>query len=706
MSAGSSVPAEARKRAAELARIVEQHGRLYHVLDAPQISDAEYDALFRELQLLEEAYPALRGPDSPTLRVGGAVLDSLGARAHSRRMYSLDNAFSLEEWRDFVQRLGRLAPDAAPDFWAEPKMDGLAMELIYERGVLAAALTRGDGDKGEVVTENMRTVRNVPLRLAPRLGGPPDLLEVRGEVVITRADFAALNSRRLAAGEKPFANPRNASAGSVRQLDSRVAASRPLRFLAYGVGRVEGAAPWATQGETMLGVRDLGLQIAPGACLLPTADDVEAWFQELAARREDYDFELDGGVVKVNSLALQERLGHTARAPRFALALKFEALRARTRLLDITVQVGRTGALTPVALLEPVNVGGVTVSRATLHNEDEIRARDIRLGDTVFVRRAGDVIPEVLGPVEEARTGEEREFRFPEVCPECGEPVSRREGEAVRRCLNRLCPAVRRESVRHFVSKAGLDIQGLGSKWIEQLVNRGLVASPADLFRLTGEDLAGLDRIGDKLAANFLQAIAGAGRSATLPRLLRALGIRHVGAQTAAALARAFGSLDALAAAPAEALLRLPDVGPEVAGSVADFFAGEGNRTLLRDLRALGIWPVEKTALTPPGPETRRGKQLGLDMAAPAAAGPLAGLTILFSGSLSGLTRSGAERLAEEAGARLASGVSRRLDILVAGDSPGSKLDKARALGTRILSGEEFLELLGRNGFREEKEEG
>ncbi|MDR2075383.1 MAG: NAD-dependent DNA ligase LigA [Desulfovibrio sp.] len=708
-------PQEARDRAEELARLLDYHCWRYHVLDDPEIADAEYDALFRELLLLEERHPLLRGPDSPTSRVGGAVLDSLPSRAHSLRMYSLDNVFSLDEWRDFVRRLRRFLPDLPPSdlaFWVEPKMDGLAMELIYEKGLLTAALTRGDGERGELVTENMRTVRNVPLRLNPVSAGPdsspgpPDLLEVRGEVVMTKKDFALLNERRQAAGLQPFANARNASAGSVRQLDSRIAAARPLRFLAYGLGRVEGRGgrPWATQEETMLGVRDLGFSLTPGASLCPSADSVEAWYAELAERRATYAFELDGGVAKVNSLALQAQLGHTARAPRFAIAFKFEAMQARTRLLDILLQVGRTGAITPVARLEPVNVGGVNVTRATLHNEDEIRAKDIRLGDLVLVRRAGDVIPEVVGPVEEARTGEERDFRFPAVCPECGGRIHRRPDEAVWRCANRLCPAVRREAVKHFVSKAGLDIQGLGGKRIEQLMDENLVRTPADLFRLRQEDLLPLEGMGEKLASKLLAAIAEAGGSASLARLLAALGVRHVGGQTARILARTFGSLDALAGASEEALCRLPDVGAEVAGAIRDFFAEEGNQELLRDLRGLGVWPAEAGRSGAGSPGMRAGEQLSLldPPGAPAGektpAGPLAGLTILFTGTLSNLTRGEAERLAEKAGAEVASGVSRRLDLLVAGEDPGSKLEKARKLGLRILSEAEFLALLPREG--------
>ena len=759
----TDIPAAARERAGELAKLLEYHGWRYYVLDDPEINDAEYDALFRELTELEERHPDLRGADSPTQRVGGAVLHSLPTQRHSLRMYSLDNAFSMAEWHDYVQKILRLLPGYTAeqlDFWVEPKMDGLAMELIYERGLLATALTRGDGEQGEVVTENMRTVKNVPLRLREGEHGMPERLEVRGEVVMAKKAFAELNARQETQGNRPFANPRNAAAGSVRQLDSSITAGRPLRFVAYGVGQVEwpgGASPWATQEAVMLGVRGLGFSIAPGARLCSGADSVEVWYTELTESRNSFEFELDGGVAKVNSLELQERLGYTARAPRFALAFKFAAMQARTRLENIVIQVGRTGVLTPVAWLEPVNVGGVTVSRATLHNEDEIRAKDVRVGDTVIVQRAGDVIPEVVGPVPEARTGEEKEFHFPHTCPECGNHAHRREGEAAWRCVNRLCPAVRRESIKYFASKSGLDIQGVGAKWIEQFIDLGLVNTPADLFRLTEKQLVGLDRMGEKSAANFVRAFETARATATLPRLVSALGIRHVGSQTARALARRFGSLDALADATEDQLCAVPDVGPEVAGAVDDFFAEPGNKELLQDLKDLGLWPVmeikkPQSRQTVTGTsadagdmagisaqtqgslfdmlggqtmhvENRPGKvrnaQTSADADSAAGAGSdvdravggtaqdkdvseagqtdsLEGKNILFTGTLASMPRSEAERLAETAGADIATSVSRKLDILVVGASPGSKLDKAQKLGVRVLTEEEFLALAGK----------
>ena len=709
-----SIPEQARKRAAELHKLLEYHGWRYYVQDDPEITDAEYDAMFRELLVLEERYPPLKTPDSPTSRVGGAVLGTLPTRAHSLRMYSLDNVFGMEEWREFVHRMLRLLPgrtEADLAFWMEPKMDGLAMELIYENGLLSSALTRGDGEVGEEVTANMRTVKNIPLRLRGNGGALPELIEVRGEVVMAKQDFAALNARQEARGAKSFANPRNAAAGSVRQLDSSVAAERPLRFLAYGVGRVTWSAeraPWQTQEETMLGVRELGFSIAPHAALCASVDAVETWYQTLAKERDAFPFELDGAVAKVNSLLLQEKLGYTARAPRFAVAFKFAAMQAATRLEDIQIQVGRTGVLTPVAVLEPVNVGGVVVTRATLHNEDEIKAKDVRIGDTVLVQRAGDVIPEVVSPVVDRRDGTEKVFLFPATCPECGNHVHRAPGEAAWRCVNRSCPAMRRESIKHFVSKAGLDIQGVGGRWVEQLIDLGLVKTPADLFRLTEETLRGLDRMGDKSAANFVSALNEAKHTATLPRMLAALGIRHVGEQTAKGLARAFGSIDALGEASEEQLCRVPDVGPEVAAAIDDFFAEPGNRQLLAELKELGIWPVmPKKALQSARAvgaisATDQSSLLSLIASSPddtpgesvrADAASLEGKTILFTGSLS-MPRGEAKRLAENAGADVVPGVSRKLDILVVGEDPGSKLEKARSLGVAVWDEKDFLRIV------------
>ncbi|MDR3177115.1 MAG: NAD-dependent DNA ligase LigA [Desulfovibrio sp.] len=700
-------PEATAARVAQLIELLEYHGRRYHVLDDPEISDAEYDAMFVELLGLEEEYPALRLPHSPTLRVGGEILESLPSRAHSLPMYSLDNVFSLSEGRDYVRKLLRLLPDedeSSLSFWMEPKMDGLAMELIYERGFFVRALTRGDGLTGEEVTGNMRTVRNVPLRLS---GPVPELVEVRGEVLISRKDFAALNARQEQSGGKLFANPRNAAAGSVRQLDSSVAARRPLRFLAYGTGRVEWDKAWSTQQELMFWIRDLGFEIAPNAELCPSFVALEEWWNSLVAARDSFPFDLDGAVAKINSLALQEKLGFTSRAPRFAVAFKFAAPRARARLLDISLQVGRTGTLTPVANLSPVNVGGVVVRRATLHNEDEIRVKDLRIGDTVLVQRAGDVIPEVVAALPELRDGTEKVFVFPAFCPECGGSVFREKGESAVRCLNRACPAVLRESVKHFVSKAGLDIQGWGGKLAEQLLRAKLLYSPADIFALKDDDLLRLERQREKSVANLRAALEDVRRNCTLPRLISALGIRHVGEETAKALAGEFGSLDALSAADVGALCRVRDVGPEVASSIRDFFMAEGNRRLLEDLRGQGVWPTAR-AKSVAEPEAGRLRQ-GLLPFSPGAekegngaerespkpgASPLYGKTILFTGALSALGRSEASHLAEKAGAEVLSRVSARLDYLVVGDKPGSKLKKAGTLGVVILDEEEFLRMV------------
>nr|WP_035064676.1 NAD-dependent DNA ligase LigA [Nitratidesulfovibrio termitidis] len=719
--AAPAAPSHVAARAEALRELLNYHSQLYYVQGTPEISDAEYDALFRELQDIEAEWPELLTPDSPTHNVGAnlgvhitghvdmRVNVSLSAngragqtvtRAHSLPMYSLDNVFSADDWDAFVKRLVRAEPNAPLVFWCDPKMDGLAIEVIYEHGVFDSALTRGNGEIGEVVTEAVSTVRNLPPRL---LGdGPhPTRLEVRGELIMTRHDFEALNAARRGAGEKLFANPRNAAAGSVRQLDASVTAGRPLRFLAYGVGQVlwpvevtSGSSPtaqgpearWSTHGQVMAALAEYGFGTPPGARRCETPAEVMAYYEDLGRRRSELPFDIDGVVAKLDDLAAQAALGYTARAPRWAIALKFPAHQATTRLEHIAIQVGRTGVLTPVAELAPVAVGGVTVSRATLHNEDEIRAKDLRVGDMVVVQRAGDVIPEVVRPLVDQRPANGLpEFEFPRACPVCHTPVRREPGEAAWRCVNVGCPAVVRQSIIHFVSKAGLDIQGVGRKWVELLVDRGKVASPADLFALDKQTLLAFERMGPKLAENFVAAFDAARTGATLNRLICALGIRHVGEQTARTLAAHFADLDALGAAEAETLQQLPDIGPEVAASIRAFFANEGNRALLERLRGVGLWPVrpEADAAGAPG----------------GGSGPLAGLGVLFTGSLTTLTRSDAERRAVAAGAHILGSVSKKLDLLVVGDKPGSKLDKATKLGIRVLREQEFLDLLeGRGG--------
>lgn len=761
------------ERAAFLRREIERHNRLYYTLDAPEISDAEYDLLFRELQELEARHPELAVPDSPTRRVGGEVLEGFAEYVHALPMYSLDNAMSLEEWREFaarvprffadeaarrvVEEISRLAggkldqktlekarrevkkaaedltrppsdgvtPVADPAFefaraarlaaraavghaaplllegyspsllrdlaedvwrdlpcalrryWADPKLDGLAVEVVYENGRFVLAATRGDGERGEDVSVNLRTVRNLPLTLDESQGPAPRLIDVRGEVIIGKADFHALNVRQAEVGGKVFANPRNAAAGSVRQLDSRITARRPLRFMAYGVGRVEwaeGREGWRTQSEIMAGLAALGFAVPPQAGPCETVEEVARRFESLGVERETLPFEIDGLVAKLDSLALQRMLGFTARAPRFALALKFPAYQAETVLERIDIQVGRTGVLTPVAKLRPVEVGGVTVSSATLHNESLIREKDLRVGDHVLIQRAGDVIPEVVRPLVERRVGAEKPFEFPRTCPSCGSEVHA-SSDRVWRCQNLVCPAVRRQRIVHFVSKAGLDIEGVGRKWVEVLVDKGFVTTPADLFTIEASQLLTLERMGEKLAANFVSGIAAAKERATLDRLLAALGIPLVGEETARVLAEHFRSLDALQQATAGELTALPGISDKIAESVTDFFANEQNRELFGRFRELGLWP-RLDAKELPGPRTA-----------------LSGRKVLFTGSLNGLTRSEAERAARDAGAVVASGVSKTLDYLVAGEKAGSKLDKARKLGVRIISQDEFMHL-------------
>lgn len=669
-----------RRRAAELREFITYHNYRYHTLDAPEISDAEFDAAFRELADLEARFPELRDPDSPTRRVGGQVLARLETQPHRRRMYSLDNVFSGEEWEAFLKRMRNALPEADSVFWCDPKMDGLALELAYEEGRLTVALTRGDGIVGEVVTAALRTVRNVPTRLT---GNVPRYMEIRGEVLFRRRDFEHMNEKQRAAGGKVFANGRNAAAGSVRQLDTSVTASRPLRFLAYGLGEVEwggGGTPakplWTTHAELMTHLQAWGFETPPGGQLCRTSHEVAAYYAGVLARRDTLAYDIDGVVMKANDLEAQEALGYTARAPRFAVAWKFPAQQAVTRLLDITVQVGRTGVLTPVAELEPVQVGGALVTRATLHNEDEIQNRDVRIGDKVFVRRAGDVIPEVVGAVLAERAPDAAPYVFPRQCPSCGMPAHRIEGEAAWRCVNLSCPAMVRQSIAHFVSKAGLDIEGVGQRWTELLVASGRVQTPADLFTLTVQDLLRYERMGARLAGKFVASLDAARRGTTLQRLIRALGIRHVGDQTAKTLAAAYRDMEELGKADAEELQQLPDIGPEVASSIRAFFEDESNRTLLQRLREQGVWPIQNHDPAPVSKE-----------------GPLHGKKILFTGTLS-MPRSRAQALAEDAGAHLVSGVSGKLDFLVAGEAPGSKLDKARALGIQILDEAGFMALI------------
>ncbi|ADU62819.1 MAG: NAD-dependent DNA ligase LigA [Pseudodesulfovibrio sp.] len=666
-------------RAAWLRERIEHHNHRYYVLDDPEISDAEYDALFRELAALEAAHPELDDANSPTRRVGGEPAVGFTPYEHALRMYSLDNAMALDEWFAFAERVSKGLGRSEVAYWTDPKMDGLAVEVIYEAGRLVRAATRGDGHIGEDVTHSMRTVMNLPLVLR----GPdvPDLLEVRGEVVMSNADFAAMNQRRREAGEKVFANPRNGAAGAVRQLDPKVAASRPLRFLAYGVGRVQWGSPlfaWTSQHEIMAGLARLGFAVPPEAKLCGSASEVADYFTRLMELRAGLPYEIDGVVAKVDNLEMQRALGFTSRAPRWALALKFPAHQARTMLRDIRIQVGRTGVLTPVAELEPVPLAGVIVSNATLHNKGYIAERDFRIGDTVLIQRAGDVIPQVLSVDVGQRPESATPYEFPAICPVCG-GEAREDGEAVR-CTNPTCPAKTVQRIIHFVSKAGLDMEGVGRTWVRRLAEDGVLETPADLFTLDKTALLRYEGMGDKSADKFIEAIDRARRTAPLWRLIAGLGIRHVGEQTARTLAARYRDLDALAQADRDELLALDDVGPVVAESVHFFFRSEETRSLLQRFREADFWPL--------------GGQTAANVADAAGNAPLAGKVFIFTGSLPGMTRDQAKLLVEERGGAAVPSISKKVDYVVAGDKAGSKIAKAEKLGLTVIDFDGFMELL------------
>jgi DNA ligase (NAD+) len=665
-----AAPAEAVARAAALRSTIAEHDRHYYVEDAPTISDAEYDALFRELVALESRYPAIVTPDSPTQRVGGQVATSFAPVLHAVPMLSIrtETDSTTGAAARFDARIRRdlgLSDDAPPvDYVAELKFDGLAISLRYEHGELVVAATRGDGEIGEDVTRNVFTIRAVPRRLAMRR--PPAVLEVRGEVYMRRADFEALNERQRAAGDKLFINPRNTAAGAVRQLDPAMTAKRPLRFFAYGLGETDGFALPATHAEVLDELQAAGLPVSRDRRVARGAAELAAFYDDVARRRNELPFDIDGVVYKVNALDLQRRLGFVTREPRWAVAHKFPAEEMPTEVLGIEVQVGRTGALTPVAKLKPVFVGGVTVTNATLHNEDEVRRKDVRVGDTVIVRRAGDVIPEVVRVLTERRPPHAVVFAMPAACPECGSAVARLPDEVVARCTGGLvCPAQRKQSLLHFASRRAMDIEGLGEKLVDQLVDGGLVRTPADLYALDVGRLAALERMAEKSAGNVIAAIEKS-KSTTLARFVFALGIRHVGEATARELARHFGTLEALVRADTAALATAQDVGPVLAESIARFFAEPHNRRVIEALQAAGVHWADAT----PG-------------AAPA--GPLAGMTFVLTGTLPTLARDEAKALIEAAGGKTSASVSARTRFVVAGADAGSKLDRARELGVEII---------------------
>jgi len=661
---------QARERHRQLAVQLHHHNHLYHVLDRPEISDAEYDALFRELLALEERFPELVTPDSPSRRVGAPPLETFRQVRHAEPMLSLENALDEEEFVEFDARVRRaLGSDEPVTYLCEMKLDGVAVELTYQDGVLVTGSTRGDGTVGEEITDNLRTIGSIPLRLNRPC---PELVDVRGEVYIELEDFRRFNRRREEEGESTFANPRNAAAGSLRQLDPRQTARRPLRIFCHGVGRLIGEEI-ASQQQLLERFRRWGLRTnVAGTRLARGVDEVIACYRDLLAKREQLPFEIDGMVVKVNDRALQRQLGAKSRSPRWAIAMKFPPRQATTTVEDVRIQVGRTGALTPVAILRPVEVSGVTVSRASLHNWDEIARLDLRIGDTVVVERAGDVIPDVVRVRTENRTGGERTIEPPVSCPACGAPVARLPDEVVPRCQDLACPARLKEAIRHFASRAAMDIEGLGERTVDQLLAGGLVTSVADLYRLTIDDLLPLERMGEKSAGKLLRAI-DASRKRPFDRFLFALGIRHVGSHLARVLARHFSSLDELAAADEETLLAIHEIGPRVSESLRAFFASPRNREILAQLRQLGVEPQPLTAQA-------------------AGSAPLAGKTYVFTGSLEKLKRREARQLVERLGGRAAGSVSRNTDTVVAGRDAGSKLEKARQLGIEIISEEEFLQ--------------
>ncbi|MGI9320039.1 MAG: NAD-dependent DNA ligase LigA [Thiogranum sp.] len=659
------------QRVEELREQIRFHNHRYYVLDDPQIPDAVFDRLLRELQALEAAHPELISADSPTQRIGAEPLSAFGEVRHEVPMLSLDNAFDDDELSEFDRRVRERLDLEEAEYAAEPKLDGLAVSLIYEHGSLVRGATRGDGSTGEDITQNVRTIHSVPLRLIG--DGYPDRLEVRGEVIISHAGFQKLNERAQAQGQKLFANPRNAAAGSLRQLDPRVTAGRPLEMYCYGVGLVAGGKLPQRHSEILQRLRDWGLRVYSGIERVTALRACIDYYRKLEQQRENLPFDIDGVVFKVDRLDLQQRLGFVARAPRWAIARKFPAQEELTRVLGIDVQVGRTGAITPVARLEPVFVGGVTVTNATLHNEDEVRRKDVHSGDTVIVRRAGDVIPEVVSVIAERRPDNAKAFVMPTRCPVCGSDIERVEGEAVARCTGGLyCEAQRKEAIRHYASRRAMDIEGLGEKLVEQLVEHKLINDVAGLYDLDAESLAGLERMGVKSAQNLIAALKKS-RQTTLDRFLYALGIREVGDATARSLARDFGDLDPLIQATEERLESIPDIGPVVAKHIVHFFQQPHNVEVIEKLRKAGVsWPVAERAVHQ----------------------PLQGHTYVLTGSLSGMTRDEARQRLQELGAKVSGSVSSKTTAVIAGEKAGSKLRKAESLGVAVFSEQDLLQLL------------
>ncbi len=663
----------AEKRIPELRKIIEYHNQRYYQQDAPEISDAAYDSLMRELQELEALYPDDHLASSPSQRVGAAPLSKFASFRHPQAMLSLANAFSTEEILDFDARIKKLAKVDSIDYVAEPKLDGLAVNLIYEDGHFRRGATRGDGSTGEDVTQNLKTISSLPLRMKNRSSlSVPEFIEVRGEVYMEKKPFEKLNRRREENGEEPFANPRNAAAGSLRQLDPKITARRPLNIFLYGVGTIRGFS-FVNHLDILRTLTEWGFPVNP---LIRHAPDIAAcisYFDYMGSIRSSLPYEIDGLVIKVNRLTTQTALGNVSRSPRWALACKFPAEQARTVIKDIIVQVGRMGTLTPVALMEPVNVGGVIVSRATLHNEDEILKKDIRIGDTVVIQRAGDVIPEVVQVVAAERTGREREFRMPRRCPECGSEIVRLDDEVAHRCINLSCPAQIKEHIRHFASRGAMDIEGLGEKVSAQLFDAGLIHDPADLYFLKKDQLLALDRQAEKSVQKLLTAIERS-KAPPLDKFIFALGIRHVGERTAGLLAEHFGGMENLMRAKTEDLTAISEIGPEIAQSIVEFFTEEKNGKVMEKFRQAGVNPQRK------------------DISANA---PLSGKAFVFTGGLESMGRNEAKEIVESLGGMVHSSVTGKTSYVVAGREPGSKLDKARSQNVPVISEEDFIKLVG-----------
>jgi DNA ligase (NAD+) len=665
----------ALKRIVQLRRDIEYHNRRYYQDDAPEIADAEYDRMMRELQDLEARFPDEDIASSPSQRVGAAPLSKFAPFNHPQPMLSLANAFSREEILDFDSRIKRMAGVERIEYIAEPKLDGLAVNLIFENGFFVRGATRGDGATGEDVTQNLKTIPSLPLKMKKNFLYPlPEFIEIRGEVYMEKKPFGALNRRREQQGEEPFANPRNAAAGSLRQLDPKITARRPLSIFLYGAGVVRGVG-FSTHWDVLEALKSWGFPVNPWIRKAVDIYDCIAYFEQIGSLRPTLPYDIDGVVLKVNDLALQERLGNVSRSPRWALACKFPAEQASTRVKDIVVQVGRTGALTPVAIMEPVNVGGVMVSRATLHNEDDILKKDIRIGDTVIVQRAGDVIPEVVCVVDPNQPGRNAPFSMPRRCPECGSEVIRPVGEAAYRCVNLSCPAQIKEHIRHFASRGAMDIEGLGEKLTAQLFDAGLISDPADLYFLSPDKLLSLDRMAEKSVQNLLKALERS-KNPPLDKFIFALGIRHVGERTAKILADRFETFENLMMATFDDLTSIPEIGPEIAQSIISFFSEAKNQVVIEKFFKAGVAPWWN---------------------APKTHALLAGKFLVFTGTLSTLGRNEAKKIAESLGAIVQSSVGQKTSFVVVGQDPGSKLDKAKALGVDTISELEFLKMIGRS---------